>query len=394
MKTPGDIITVKIVYRNYKPLHKIYESLVVNPPKNVKYILPKTAGYLAKFFVLYRKYKRNKLIKKLIELVNKSVFSQNSPNEKFDILQFVNMTPGDLKQLNKPFIVDVERASSLTGFIEGKDSVKIAIQFLTHKNCRAVVCMSLAARESLKKLVGTSWSQIKDKVEIIYPTIPLPNISAGNRSIIKSSNKLNLLFVGNQSGRKGLPDLLVAIKNLNKKYANKFMLYVVSNDAGPLLDKYNFNNVILLEPNFSKEEMLKQLFIPADVFVFPTRGDTYGLAAVDALASGTPIIATKQFALPEIIEDGKDGRLITLKEPALDKYLFLPKRVVDYINSQNTLMPGVADQLEQIIEGIINDRSVLKNWSMNARKKFGGNNILSIARRNDQYRKLYQRILS
>jgi glycosyltransferase involved in cell wall biosynthesis len=385
-------IKVKIIYRNYKPLHKIYESLVDNPPVNVEYIVPSPVKALMRFMFLYRRYKQNVLVKKSIGLINKFVFSKRGKNEKVDMYQFVNMAPSNSGSIDKPFIVDVERATSLTGFTEDVTMIKETVDFLLHPKCVAIVCMSKAAKKSLKNLVGKDWSKIKNKIEVIYPTIPLPKTSTADNSIIKDNNKLKLLFVGNQSGRKGLPDLLEAMKVLNRNFADKIELFIVSGDAGELVAKYSLPNVRLFSPTYSKEEMLEKFFLPADLFVFPTHGDTYGLAVVDALAAGTPVIATRQFALPELVDEGTNGLLIDMDRPALDTYLFIPRNIVKNINS-NSINDTIVNQLVQSVILLVEDRYRLVKWSKNAREKFKNNNMLSITERNRRYLEVYKKAL-
>ena len=46
------------------------------------------------------------------------------------------------------------------------------------------------------------------------------------------------------------------------------------------------------------------------VGVFPSRIESFGLAVAEAMATGLPVVATRVGALPEIIEDGRTGRLV------------------------------------------------------------------------------------
>ena len=389
---PKDI-RVKIVYRNYKPLHKIYESLVDRPPKGVKYVVPKVKTSMMKFLFIYRKFKHNPAVRLAIKGVNKVVFSKTSEKDDVNIYQFVNMISTDPGRIHKPYIVEVEKATSLTNFSNSQKTIDSAIEFLKRDQCKAVVCMSKAAKKSLQKLTEAHWDSIKNKAEVIYPTIELPDLKNTDDSVIKKNGKLNLLFVGNQSGRKGLSDLLEALKSLNKKYEKEIELFIISGDAKQLVSEYKLPNVHLFPPQFSKKEMLERFYIPADVFVFPTRADTYGLAFIDALAAGTPVIASRQFALPEIVKDGENGTIINMKDPPLDKYLFIPKEVVSEINS-NVLYQDVADQLAVAIEYYINNRSAVEQQSKNARSIFKGKNILSVDERNRRYLDLYRRVLT
>lgn len=51
------------------------------------------------------------------------------------------------------------------------------------------------------------------------------------------------------------------------------------------------------------------MYRDADIFIFPTHRDVFGLVLLHAMAEGVPVIASKEGTIPEIIEDGKSGFL-------------------------------------------------------------------------------------
>jgi glycosyltransferase involved in cell wall biosynthesis len=53
----------------------------------------------------------------------------------------------------------------------------------------------------------------------------------------------------------------------------------------------------------------------ADLFVMSSVNEGLGTAVLDALAAGKPVVATRAGGLPEIIEDGKTGRLVAPADP-------------------------------------------------------------------------------
>ena len=51
------------------------------------------------------------------------------------------------------------------------------------------------------------------------------------------------------------------------------------------------------------------LLAAADLFLLPTNSESFGLSALEALASGTPVIGAKAGGLPEVVRDGETGVL-------------------------------------------------------------------------------------
>ena len=54
----------------------------------------------------------------------------------------------------------------------------------------------------------------------------------------------------------------------------------------------------------------------ADFLILPTLHDTFGFVAIEALAQGTPVIATATCALPEIIQHDVCGYLLPFDNDA------------------------------------------------------------------------------
>ena len=56
-------------------------------------------------------------------------------------------------------------------------------------------------------------------------------------------------------------------------------------------------------------KQLARAYASADVFVFPSTTETLGMAMIEALASGLPVIAARSGAVHEVVEDGRTGIL-------------------------------------------------------------------------------------
>ena len=64
------------------------------------------------------------------------------------------------------------------------------------------------------------------------------------------------------------------------------------------------------------EAELADLYALADVCVVPSHTETFGLVALEAQASGTPVVAAAVGGLTDIVVDGVTGRLVTGRDPA------------------------------------------------------------------------------
>ena len=91
--------------------------------------------------------------------------------------------------------------------------------------------------------------------------------------------------------------------------------------GGPMLDelKAKYKSVRFLGPKFGDE--LAALYAQADVFVFPSKTDTFGLVVVEALAAGTPVAAYPVQGPADILEGSSVGAVDEDLEAACRKAL-------------------------------------------------------------------------
>jgi len=52
-----------------------------------------------------------------------------------------------------------------------------------------------------------------------------------------------------------------------------------------------------------------ELMQATDLFLLPSQSESFGLAALEAMACGAPVVASRAGGLPEVVEDGVNGIL-------------------------------------------------------------------------------------
>lgn len=122
--------------------------------------------------------------------------------------------------------------------------------------------------------------------------------------------RFKLLFVGNVSHRKGADLLVDIMRCLGDKYELHYTGYPreFPSSKRPLP-----KNMIALG-RVDNEKELPDIYRDSDILLFPTRLEGFGLVAVEALASGLPVVSTKCSSLPEIVEDGVSGFLCPIND--------------------------------------------------------------------------------
>jgi glycosyltransferase involved in cell wall biosynthesis len=73
---------------------------------------------------------------------------------------------------------------------------------------------------------------------------------------------------------------------------------------------YSHNNLISL-PYIKDDHVLSDVYNLADIMLYPTRADNLPLVVLESMSCGVPVLSNNIAGIPEIIEDGFDGFLVT-----------------------------------------------------------------------------------
>jgi glycosyltransferase involved in cell wall biosynthesis len=213
------------------------------------------------------------------------------------------------------------------------------------------------------------------KVEIVPPGYtPLPDPAPGERAFASAFGIGGpfVLFVGRLASNKGLLPLLDAFRTFAAR-APDATLVLVGEDGGmraaveKRVGELGLERRVRLTGFVADDRMLAAAFREARVFVLPSEYEAFGLVLLEALAQGTPVVASRTGGIPEFIEDGKAGRLVPYNDvPALADALgalwaddALRHRLGAY--GRDTVVPKyrwdrVVDDLERIYREVADGR--------------------------------------
>ena len=163
---------------------------------------------------------------------------------------------------------------------------------------------------------------IEKKIQVIYNFVDPHDFSSKKRL---SHDKITITHVSNFRKVKRAPDIIKAFAMVCK-IVNEVHLEMIG--QGPELD-YCRDLAITLGINDKVSFRGSLLNVPqvlcyTDIFVIPSEIEGFGLAALEAMACGIPVIASNAGGLPEVVEHEKCGFLITPGDVnTLAKYMLI-----------------------------------------------------------------------
>ncbi|MHC1682800.1 MAG: glycosyltransferase [Clostridiaceae bacterium] len=194
-----------------------------------------------------------------------------------------------------------------------------------------------AKKEAIVKYPFTSLYK-KD----ILITVPTEYEKLAIREKLGIKEEKIILSVGRFIYIKGYDILLKACKNIDKTVG----IYIVGGKPTEL--EIKLKNILHLDNvhfiGYKLNDEIKEYYKMADLFVLPTRGDTWGLVINEAMAHGLPVITTnKCIAGLELVNDNENGFII----PSEDEKALANK--INYLLYNNQLRQAMCNKsLEKI----------------------------------------------
>lgn len=178
---------------------------------------------------------------------------------------------------------------------------------------KVIVCNSRMVANEIKARFGVA----EEKMRVIYNGVDLERFHPGLRALWRTSMRERLglreearvlLFLGSGFDRKGAWRLLDAFSELAPHHDN---LHLVVVGADRHIDRYRKKcSALGLDSRIrvvGPQEDPAPWYGMADVFVLPTLYDPFPNAALEAMASGLPVVTSTQCGVAELLVDAPFG---------------------------------------------------------------------------------------
>ncbi len=194
-------------------------------------------------------------------------------------------------------------AANLPGWLQRRPSIEALADWHnrgTHKRFTTVVCTTEFARA---EFLRAGLAAVKVPLGVDLDRFHPSNASTEARASVASEDE-TLLFMASRLSTEKRPELAIdAVKVLLDRGEKVRLVSAGSGNIAHQMQARAAGLPITFLGFVTDSTYFAQLLASADVVVAPGPIETFGLAALEALASGTPAVVNAASALPEVVAD-------------------------------------------------------------------------------------------
>ncbi len=246
--------------------------------------------------------------------------------------------------------------------VGSQPTYKPAVTFSINKS-DAVTCVSESLKRDTLRLFD-----IKKEIQVVTNFIDLVKHEHKfvdcQRSLLAEDHEKIISHISNFRAVKRIPDIIKVFNNIQKEIPSKLMMIGEGPEKEPaeqLVKELGIEDRVLFLGNSYE---IDRILCYSDLFMLPSETESFGLSALEAMASGVPVISTNSGGLPEVNIQGVSGYLSNVGD--------------------------IEDMSKNAIH-ILSDETRLNQFKANARKEAEKFDLHQIV---PQYEKIYEETMS
>jgi len=216
------------------------------------------------------------------------------------------------KQMLKDEGIDIPMVTTLHGtditLVGNHPFYKPAVTFSINKS-DFVTSVSQSLKDDTLKLFN-----IKNEIQVIPNFIELDKIkkedkSPCQRSVMANDEERIITHISNFRKVKRIPDIIAIFNKIQKEIPAKLMMVGEGPEkekAEQLCRELGIQDKVIF---FGNSNEIDTILCQTDLFLLPSKTESFGLVALEAMACGVPVISSNAGGLPEVNKDDFSGYL-------------------------------------------------------------------------------------
>jgi N-acetyl-alpha-D-glucosaminyl L-malate synthase BshA len=237
----------------------------------------------------------------------------------------------------------------------GQDSSFRAVTKFSMEASDALTAVSKYICDSTRESFG-----IKKPIKVIPNFVDIkrfkPDQEGCDRSELALPDEKIIMHMSNYRPVKNAADVIRIFKIVNEKIPSKLILVGDGPEAPDVLSLAERMGLKEKTIFLGGQDMVESVLCKADLFLLPSASEGFGLAALEALACGVPVVGSIVGGLPELITDGEVGYL----EPIGDVEA-MAKRSIEIL-SDDMLHQSMAKNARRLTVEKFDTRDIVKEY--------------------------------
>ena len=297
------------------------------------------------------------------------------------------------------WVVDMEHVASLFGYygdwrtrMYRSSPKRVLTKQLRSHYCKRILPWTEAAMRTVDEVLGDK--EVSAKTEVLPLAVrPAPE----KPKDISNSDKVRILFIGSSNFKgefwsKGGLEVLESYRLLRERVGDSVELIFRCWMPDELKSQYSSLPGLQQRTDILPREELDRLLWSSDIFLFPAH-NTPGMAFLEAMRFGLPVVGKDIWANHEIVEDGVTGFLV---EPSQGIPYYLPGFVPNWSMDSGPFLPYMKRRDDKVVSDLadrlgrlVSEPSLRRSMGESGRSSVEDGKF-SISNRNARLKKIYE----